>query len=153
MIYAACRSRPPKEREMQASTVLVIEPDLDAANRLEKILQDRGYYVVTMPDAESALMVFEYVEPDVVLVAYPIGNRASDNIAGCVRVSRRPTTPVIGMFPYPSRSLATRALDDGCVDVIPKPIDRLLLEDLLVHVLRDTAPAQDVSKDSIRLVS
>lgn len=138
---------------MQAKTVLVIESDLDAANRLEKILEDRGFYVVTMPDPESALMVFEYVAPDLVLVAYPIGNRATDNIAACVRASRRPATPVIGMFPYPSRREAGRALDDGCVDVIPKPIDRLLLDDLLAHVLRDITPSQGGPAESIRLVS
>lgn len=138
---------------MKAKTVLVIEPDLDAANRVEKILEDRGFYVVTMPDAESAMMVFEYVAPDLVLAAYPLGNRATDNVAACVRASRRPTTPVIAMFPFPSRKEATRALDDGCVDVIPKPIDRLLLEDLLAHVLRDISPSPNGPKESIRLVS
>jgi DNA-binding NtrC family response regulator len=136
-----------------ATTILLIEPDLDAAHRVEKMLQAAGYSVVAMPDAESAISVFEYAAPHVVLVAYPTGKRASDDIAAFVRTSSRPGTPVIAMFPYPSRKLAMEALGDGCADVIPKPIDRLLLEDLLRHFTRPDLRRDGVPLTGLRLVS
>ena len=138
---------------MKDRTVLLVESDLDAAHRVEKILEGRSFHVVSMPDVESALMVFEYVAPDLVLVAYPTGNRASDNMPAFVRASSRPGTPVIGMFPFPYRSVANRALADGCVDIIPKPVDKLLLEDLIAQVLRDITPRGDGFTGTVRLVS
>ena len=138
---------------MKQKTVLLVEPDLDAAHRVEKILEGRSFYVVAMPDVESALMVFEYVAPDLVVVAYPTGDRASDNLPAFVRNSSRPGTPVIGMFPFPYRSIATRALADGCVDVVPKPVDKLLLEDLIATVLRDITPRGDGPFETALLVS
>jgi DNA-binding response OmpR family regulator len=120
---------------MAGKVVLLIEPDTDARKRVAKYLEDAAYYVVAVSEAESAMLGFEYMAPDVVLVAYPLGERAGDDIARHVRASSRPLTPVVAMFPFPPRRVAVRAMDDGCVDVIPKPVDRLLLEDLLRGLL------------------
>ena len=138
---------------MKSRTILLIEGDLDAADRVEKMLEAAGHHVIAMPDVESAAHVLEYAAPAIVLVAYPIGDRATDNVAALVRASSRPDTPVVAMFPYPSRRLATKALGDGCRDVIPKPVDRLLLEDVLRQFLSEEAPAAGGSFNTLRLVS
>ena len=131
---------------MMTKSVLLVEADDDAAHRTQKILEGAGFTVVAMPDAESAGSVLEYVRPDVVLVAYPQGNRATDNLAAVVRVSSRPQVPVVALYDFPMRSLASRALADGCVAVVPKPVDRLLLEDTLRDVLSrpDIGPSAGV---------
>ena len=121
---------------MPQQTVLLVEPDDDAAKRVQKILEQAGYRVITTGDSESAGSVLEYAQADVVLLAYPIGRRAVEDLPAIVRSSSRPLLPVVAMFPFPNRTLAQQALADGCVDVIPKPIDRLMLEDLLRVLLR-----------------
>jgi len=134
-------------------TVLLIEEDADVRRRVTKYLEEAGFSVVAVSESESALLGFEYIAPDVVLVAYPIGGRASDDVAAWVRNSSRPATPVVAMFPFPQRRVAMKALADGCVDVIPKPVDRLLLEDLVKGLLQPrAAPRRDPSKD-IRIAS
>ena len=138
---------------MKQRTILVIEGDVDAANRVQKMLEAAGHHVIGMPDVESAASVLECANPAVVLVAYPTGDRATDNIAAIVRASSIPWTPVIAMFPYPSRSLARKAIGDGCVDVVPKPVDRLLLEDVLRPFLREERPSISRPFDTLRLVS
>ena len=56
------------------------------------------------------------------------------------------------MFPFPHRRIALRALGDGCIDVIPKPIDRLLLEDMLRQVLeRRHVPKPEPPEDARRV--
>ena len=138
---------------MTGKVVLLIEPDADARKRVAKILEDARYNVVAVSEAESALLGFEYIAPDVVLVAYPHGDRVGDDVPAIVRASGRPGTPVIAMFPFPNRRLAAQALADGCVDVLPKPIDRLLLEDLLRQTLERGHMPKPGPRGDIRLVS
>ena len=120
---------------MSTKTVLLIEPESDACHRVEKALVDAGYTVVALDDAERAPEALEHARPDVVIAAYPLGRRAVDDVPALVRASSRPAVPVVAMFPFPQRAIAVKALADGYADVIPKPVDRLLLEDMLRHVI------------------
>ena len=139
---------------MTGKVVLLIEADADARKRVAEILEDARYYVIAVSEAESAMLGFEYMAPDAVLVAYPIGNRAADDVPAMVRASSRPATPVIAMFPFPSRRIALQALDDGCADVIAKPIDRLLLVELLREVLEKRGARRNPDRPGdVRLVS
>ena len=126
---------------MDNGSILLVEPDDAAADATQRILEEAGYAVVAMPDVESAASVLEYARPDVVMVAYPVGNRATDNLAAIVRASSRPHVPVVALYPYSKRSLAAQALADGCADVLPKPIDRLLLTNLLATLRRHVVSA------------
>lgn len=139
---------------MAGKVILLIEADPEARKRVARILESAGYYVVAVEEAESAMIGFEYMAPDVVLVAYPIGERLVDDVAARVRASSRPATPVIAMFPFEQRRVAMRALADGCIDVIPKPVDRLLLEDVLRRVLETRPGRKDPEPPAdLRLVS
>lgn len=98
-------------RDAPSLRVLLVDPHGDARALLSALLRRAGHDVVTAPDvarAEASLSVTQF---DLVIVALELGWSP-----------RRRGVPWIGVTSSDDPTVAARALDEGFVDVLVKPL-------------------------------
>jgi two-component system response regulator HydG len=112
--------------------IVVVDDDPSMCEMLEAALQKRGYQVMTVATAETALTALEEHEVDVLITDLRL-ERAS-GITLCRRVGElRPNLPVIVLTAFGSMESAIAAIRAGAYDFITKPVD---LEQLAFAVQR-----------------
>lgn len=87
----APRIQPPKASELRGhETVLVVEDEDGVRNLVKRVLDDRGYHVLTARDAEEALRICAEVAVDLVLTDVVMPGLSGHALAERLR-ARRPT--------------------------------------------------------------
>jgi DNA-binding response OmpR family regulator len=102
--------------------VLVVDDDVDLAETLQDILASRGHVVTLAYDGETAVALFRERPFDLCFmdVALP----GSNGVECFLEIRRlRPTARVVMMTAYSLESLLARALEEGALAVLHKPLD------------------------------
>jgi two-component system, NtrC family, sensor kinase len=108
--------------ENQSATLLIVDDDAAARDRLREIFESAQYRVVTATEASSALRVLKGVRCD--LVALDLEMPGVDGLALCKLLRAQPTTsklPIIALSESDDESRKVQAFTAGADDYITKP--------------------------------
>jgi two-component system NtrC family sensor kinase len=108
--------------ENQSATLLIVDDDPDARERLRGIFENAGYRVVTATEASSALRVLKGVRCD--LVALDLEMPGVDGLALCKLLRAQPLTgklPIIALSESDDETRKVQAFTAGADDYITKP--------------------------------
>jgi DNA-binding response OmpR family regulator len=108
--------------ENHNATLLIVDDDAAARDRLRDIFETAQYRVVTATEAASALRVLKGVRCD--LVALDLEMPGVDGLALCKLLRAQPTTsklPIIALSESDDESRKVQAFTAGADDYITKP--------------------------------
>src|SRR5690349_425282 len=108
--------------ENHNATLLIVDDDAAARDRLREIFETAQYRVVTATEASSALRVLKGVRCD--LVALDLEMPGVDGLALCKLLRAQPTTsklPIIALSESDDEARKFQALTAGADDYITKP--------------------------------
>ena len=108
--------------ENQSATLLIVDDDAAARERLREIFETAQYRVVTATEAASALRVLKGVRCD--LVALDLEMPGVDGLALCKLLRAQPTTsklPIIALSESDDEARKVQAFTAGADDYITKP--------------------------------
>jgi len=108
--------------ENQSATLLIVDDDPGARERLRGIFENAGYRVVTATEASSALRVLKSVRCD--LVALDLEMPGVDGLALCKLLRSQPLTgklPIIALSESDDETRKVQAFTAGADDYITKP--------------------------------
>ena len=125
-----------------ATTVLVVEDDLNIAELLQMYLEKEGYAVTIANDGGQGLEKFHAIQPDLVLldVMMPV----MDGWAVCNAIRAESQTPIIMLTAKSETTDKVQGLKAGADDYITKPFEMREVLARVEAVLRrsaGTAPA------------
>ncbi|WP_181259181.1 PAS domain-containing hybrid sensor histidine kinase/response regulator [Pseudoduganella armeniaca] len=112
---------------LAGAVVLLVEDDDDARNMLAAILTGAGAIVETASDAESGLVLWEGIRPD--MIVSDIGMPGMDGHAFIAEVrrresaERRPAAPAVALTAYARVQDRMRALTSGFQMHVAKPVE------------------------------
>ena len=119
-------------------TVMVVDDSDDIRGLLGMMLRMRGYGVVEAEDGWRAVELARQVHPDLILMdlSMPVldGYEATRRIREDEKTCRIPVVAVSAFCDTHSGRL--KALEAGCVECVPKPVDLAVLGGLLRKHLR-----------------
>jgi len=106
----------------QATSVLIVDDNVDLCDNLVDILDDRGYHAVAVPDGSQAIALVEQTPFDVILM--DVKMPAMNGVETYKRIKRiSPQAVVIMMTAYSVEELVQEALAEGAYGVLYKPLD------------------------------
>jgi DNA-binding response OmpR family regulator len=107
-------------------SVLVADDDPAILNIVSKILQLHGFFVFTAHDGDSALKLFEEVQPRLVLL--DVRMPGTDGLAVCRKLRAGSDVPIIMLTVMDDQLDVAKALEAGADDYVRKPFgaDELL---------------------------
>lgn len=108
--------------ENQSATLLIVDNDPNARERLREIFENADYRVVTATEASSALRVLKGVRCD--LIALDLEMPGVDGLALCKLLRAQPLTsklPIIALSESDDESRKVQAFTAGADDYITKP--------------------------------
>jgi two-component system, NtrC family, sensor kinase len=108
--------------ENHSATLLIVDDDAAARDRLREIFETAQYRVVTATEASSALRVLKGVRCD--LVALDLEMPGVDGLALCKLLRAQPTTsklPIIALSESDDEARKVQAFTAGADDYITKP--------------------------------
>src|ERR1041384_2792253 len=108
--------------ENDSATLLIVDDDAAARDRLREIFETAHYRVVTATEASSALRVLKGVRCD--LVALDLEMPGVDGLALCKLLRAQPTTsklPIIALSESDDEARKVQAFTAGADDYITKP--------------------------------
>ena len=135
--------------------VLLVEDDQRVLRFVRANLEASGYRVATALDGESALTVFAWELPDIVLLDVGLPNL--DGYSVCARIREFSNVPIIMLTALADEADIVRSLDLGADDHLSKPFS---VQELLARVravlrrgqLADEVPGQpSLTIDELRI--
>jgi signal transduction histidine kinase len=131
----------------QRNTPLALIVDDDAVNRLmaRAALESVGWGVEEAENGREALVAFQQLHPDVVLL--DIMMPGMDGFAACAalrKLSGGEHTPVLIMTGLDDYDSITRAYDAGATDFLTKPLNGLLLTHRVRYIARSSRVLQEL---------
>jgi two-component system KDP operon response regulator KdpE len=118
----------------QKASVLVVDDDVRTVRMIKRILELEGYRVAVAGDGETALAMFEQVEPQLVLLDIMMPDL--DGYATCRRLREFSDVPVIMVTARNDDREIVEGLDTGADDYITKPFSAGELAARVKAVLR-----------------
>jgi len=121
-----------KPEASQKRRVLVVEDNLDSVHTMSTLVKMMGHEVEFAINGFAALDIARSFRPDVVLLDIGL-----PDFNGCKIVKQLKWEPgfektrFIAISALPAQQYKKMALDAGCTDFFPKPIDPMILEKLL----------------------
>jgi two-component system nitrogen regulation response regulator NtrX len=128
------------------ATILVVDDEESILETLSGILEDEGYDVVTAPTGEKALVRFDEISPDIVLLDVWMPGKDGIAILQLIREKKRDAC-VIMISGHSKIDTAVDAIKLGAYDFLEKPLS---LEKVLVLV-RNALEKQRLEKENIAL--
>lgn len=144
--------------DVTAPVILVVEDEPAQLELLSYNLSNEGYNVVRAEDGETALLLAEEVEPDLVLLDWMLPNTSGIEVCRQLKRQKRSSaTPVMMLTARGEEEDRIRGLDTGADDYMVKPYS---IKELLARVrslLRRARPAssgkmleyQDITLDPV----
>ncbi len=127
--------------ENTAPVILVVEDEPAQLELLSYNLSKEGYSVVRAEDGESAMLLADEVEPDLILLDWMLPNISGIEVCRQLkRQKRTASTPVLMLTARGEEEDRIRGLDTGADDYVVKPYS---IKELLARVrsmLRRTRP-------------
>lgn len=124
------------------AVVLVAEDDEDNRAVMKKLLELRGYEVITASNGQEAIEMAVHDEPDLILMdlKMPVLNGLA--AARHIRQNSRRHVPIIALSAYDPAQHRAVAMAAGCDDYVLKPIDYERLERLIDSFTAATRPVR-----------
>ena len=126
-------------------TILLVDDEAGICKVLGLSLKDRGYRVVTAPDGEHALRVFDEVSPPIVITDIKMPNMDGIELLRCIK-KRNPDTEVIMITGHGDIDLAVKSLKFEATDFIAKPISEDALEVALNRAVERRSMRQQLAE-------
>ena len=103
-----------------ANRILVIDDDLTALDIVDLLFEDRGFDVVRLPNAVSALESIEETSPDIILIDLMMPHMSGQE---CVRQIRGKgiEVPIVAFTALDDPEVHQEARTAGCTSVVTKP--------------------------------
>lgn len=102
--------------------VLIVEDDTDAQDFLAALLQFKGYQAYTVSTGDAAVKAARRLNPSLILMDLRLpgmdGFEATRQIRKLAGFSKTPIIAITALY-----GEGERALQAGCTEVIPKPVD------------------------------
>jgi CheY-like chemotaxis protein len=117
-----------------ASSILVVDDDVDTCRNLSDILTDLGYHVDTAHDGPSALELVRQRPYDIALLDLKMPGMDGLTLYRELRKLRAETVAIV-VSAFAAKSTTAEALSAGAWQVLPKPVDFPLLLKLLGEAL------------------
>ncbi|MBZ5620270.1 MAG: response regulator [Acidobacteriia bacterium] len=127
---------------MECKTILVVDDDPINLKLTAILLRREGYKIVTVPDAEEALVILNTLHPDLMLI--DIRLPGMDGLELTRRIKQNPRTSdvvVVALTACAMRGDDQRAFESGCDGYITKPIDTTSLGSRVGGYLEHRVPA------------
>jgi DNA-binding response OmpR family regulator len=107
-------------------SVLIADDDPAILNIVSKILQLQGFFAYTCADGDSAVKLFEELQPRLVIL--DVRMPAADGLTACKRIRAVSDVPIIMLTVMDDQKDVARALEAGADDYVRKPFgaDELL---------------------------
>jgi two-component system response regulator MtrA len=119
---------------VRRETILVADDDATVAAVIARILEMEGFPVLTCGSGASALLRFEEVRPDLVILDIVMPDM--DGVSVCRAVRNISTAPVIMLTALDDEASAARALEAGADDYVRKPFGAAELAARVKAILR-----------------
>ena len=110
------------------SQILLIDPDVGSRSSLTKALEGEGFEVIDAADGTAALALFGQHQPDLILL--DVDRSGTEGFQTCVSLRQIPKgrgVPIVILTTLEDTQKVTRAYEVGATDIIPKPINPVLL--------------------------
>src|SRR5207245_10911792 len=111
------------------STLLIIDDELSALNKLGQIFREHGFTVLTAPSATEGLKLLAQQRPDVVLLDIGLPDQSGFETFQSIH-ARDDRIPVIFITGEGTSDTASDALKMGAQDYLVKPLHLQQLEEL-----------------------
>ncbi len=132
-------------------TVLVVEDEAALAEAIELYLRNEGYKTERASDGERALELFQFAQPDLVIL--DIGLPKLDGIEVLKRIRIKSTTPVIMLTARSEEVDELLGLGLGADDYVTKPASpRKLMARVKAVLKRSVAPVSESERIRIGAV-
>lgn len=118
-----------------SARVLIVDDDADLLRMLCKVIEGEGLDFVEANDGESAMLVLETSEIDVLLVDKNLPGVSGLEVARYAR-QERPDIPIIMITGYPTEESIQEAEKLDFTDYIEKPLDLFELRTSIQMALR-----------------
>lgn len=118
--------------------ILVVEDNALNMQLISDLLTLCGYEVIEATTGAHALVLAEEKHPGLILM--DIGLKGMNGLEITHMLKQNPNTadiPVVALTAYVGEADRQRALDSGCIDFVPKPIDTRTLPKLVAHYLEE----------------
>ena len=133
---------------LPADHLLVIDPCLETQSRIAHYVKDRGFSVMSVPDAVAAMAKLEEVVPDIVITDMFLPDGAGLALVKELKARHEPC-PVIVMGHNAPEPLIVEALRGGAIDYLHKPIAEEELSSVLQRA-RDFLPCHPLDVPGAR---
>jgi CheY-like chemotaxis protein len=117
-----------------AKTVLIVEDVADIRLMMKMLVTSYGYRVLTANDGYEALEKFKEYHPDLILMDLMMPVLDGVMATKIIRDLGEDKVPILAVTAYDTL-YQQRAIEAGCDDVIPKPVDFERLKPLLGQYL------------------
>src|ERR1051326_7853306 len=126
--------------------VMVVDDDLSMCNFLRAFLSERGYYAVTMGNAEEAVKRYHAERPAAVIldVVIPGAMDGLDALAAFKKIDR--DVPIIVLSGQGRTATVVQAMKLGATDFVCKPFDETDLEVPLNNALKQRQLSREVAR-------
>jgi hypothetical protein len=124
--------------EIQADehTVLIVDDDVYSVKLIESILANQGFRFIHANNGFEAIKYFEE-NPSVSLILMDIKMPGMNGLEATQRIRQiNRSIPIIAQTAYALVGDKEKALEAGCTDYIPKPIDSSVLYNLIEKYIR-----------------
>lgn len=127
-----------RERGKDAATVLLVEDYDDTRVMMRMLLQAKGCGVVEAADGQAAVELAEKHCSDLDLILMDLNLPVLSGYEATRRILAHDATchvPVVAFSAQCSGDRKRRALEAGCVECLPKPVDFMQLDAMLTRYM------------------
>jgi DNA-binding NtrC family response regulator len=114
--------------------ILVLDDVLDAVNLIKRILERKGYQVITFTEEEGAIDFVEKNRVDLAILDIKLKKMSGVEVLEEIK-KRSPDTRVMMLTGYPTIETARECLKLGAGEYCVKPIDKDELEEKAAGLL------------------
>jgi CheY-like chemotaxis protein len=133
----AVQTTEPETIEGHGELILLVEDDLAVLEVTRGMLENLGYRVITAPNGQRALEVYDNYHAEIALVLTDV---TMPEMGGVVLAQRLqgsyPAIKIIALTGYPFEVEPKELLAQGIVDWLPKPLDRHQLAQTIRQALK-----------------
>ena len=120
-----------------AKKILIVDDNIDSRELIGKILKRRNYLLSEATDGEQALQKAAAERPDLILMDISLPKMDGYTVTRKLKGEEElRDIPVIALTAHAMKGDREKALQAGCVDYIPKPIDIHTVLDIIERHLR-----------------
>jgi len=120
-------------------TILIVEDDKYNAMYLKEIFKNNGYNVLHTKFGLDSVDIATNQDIDLILMDIRLPDISGYEVTGIIR-KQKPDIKIIAQTAYATFKDRQRALDSGCNDYLSKPINKVLLIEVINRLITNNKP-------------